>query len=152
MAFFNLFRKPFKIQDDIFGEMLFSKDKDASLNYFEGHAWFAPQQRQIDVLISGDEVGATNTQKEFYAYIQQNYEQLKLAMIPLLNKELYDWDNGRPVTDFDKEFELENIEIPRIDNRDQVIKWSMAFVAKRIHHWANFELEGLTPVSLLIDG
>jgi hypothetical protein len=150
MGLFNLFKKPSKIQDDTFGEMVFSGFKDASKNFFEGQGLFKPQQKMIGFTIDADASGPTREQKDFYHSIEEKYEQIKAAIIPLLNSALIDWYEGNKIEDFDKEFELESIVIPRMDKAP--VEWSMAYVAKKIKHWAIIEFIDLEPKHVHIDG
>jgi hypothetical protein len=64
--------------------------------------------------------------------------------------ELVDWYAGKSIEVFEKEFDLESFEIPRIDNHP--IKWSMTYVAKKIHHWATIDFIEFEPSHVLIDG
>jgi len=90
------------------------------------------------------------TQKDFYRSLEQRYDQLKSTLIPHLNKELTDWYAGRSIEDFDQEFDLEHLEIPSME--DQPVKWSICYVAKKIHHWATIDLIDFEPVQIQIDG
>lgn len=145
MGFFNLFRKPLKIEDDVFGVMT-AVDK----NSFECHSFFMPESRVIGVCL--DVIGATPSvaQKEFYRNIQSKYEQLKEMLIPVLNEELYDWYDGRSIQDFNEEFELESISVPVME--DGPVAWTITYVAKQINHWATIELLDFTATGVVIDG
>lgn len=150
MGLFNLFKKPLRIQDETFGKMMYSKFKDTSKNFFEGQGLFKPQQKTIGFTIDADESGPTKDQKDFYHSIEKKYEQIKAAMLPLLNRELIDWYDGNKIEDFDNEFELESIVIPRMDKAP--VEWSLIYVAKKIKHWATIEFVDLEPKHVLIDG
>jgi hypothetical protein len=150
MGLFNLFKKPPKIQDETFGEMVYCDFKDPSKNFFEGQGLFKPRQKTIGFTIDADESGPTRDQKDFYHSVENKYGQIKAAMIPLLNSELTDWYEGNKIEDFDSEFELESIVIPRMDKAP--VQWSMVYVAKKIKHWATIEFVDFEPKHVLIDG
>ncbi|HEY4108033.1 hypothetical protein [Puia sp.] len=150
MPLFNLFKKPFKLQDEVFGAMRFTRFKDASKNFFECEAFFQPLQREIGLTIDADETGATKAQKEWYALIQGKYDTIKTAITPLLYERLFDWYEGETIEDIDKEFDLESIGLTRIGG--EPVRWSMIYVVKRIDHWATIEFVDLEPRSVLIDG
>jgi len=148
MGLFNLFKKPEKIQDEIFGEIrLFKSKKNSGC---EAESFFKPCNKVIGVIIDCDENPPTEKQKEFYISIQYNYEQIKNASIPILNKELIDWYKGQTIQNFDEEFELESIQIPIINATP--INWSITYVVKKINHWATIDFSDFKPVNVLIDG
>jgi hypothetical protein len=151
MGLFSFFKKQrLRITDDVFGEMVFCKSRNPSDNFFEAQGFFPPLQTKIGLTIAADETGPTAGQKEFYHTIQSRYEEIKTAIIPLLNKELLDWYDGGQIVDFDAEFEMESIEIPRMDKKP--IKWSLGYGVNRIDHWATIEFEDFEPTSVLVDG
>ena len=150
MGLFGIFKKPLKLHDDTFGEMIFCKFKDSSKNFFEGEGFFKPQQKKIGFTIDADETGPTKEQKDFYSLIQGNYDKIKVAIIPFLNKELIDWYEGKSIEDFDNEFYLESITLSRLDKKP--IEWSMTYVVKKINHWATIEFADFNPKNVLIDG
>lgn len=145
MGLFNLFRKPLKIEDVVFGVMT-AVDK----NGFECQSFFMPESRLVGVCLHVIDAAPSVAQKEFYRKIQSKYEQLKEVLIPVLNDELYDWYDGRSIQDFDKELELESISVPVIE--DGPVTWSITYVAKQINHWATIELLDFIPISVVIDG
>lgn len=150
MGLFNFFKKAPKIQDDTFGEMGYTTFKDPSKNFFEGQGLFQPLQKNIGFTIDADEASPTEEQKEFYHSIENKYDGIKAALIPLLNRELGEWNGGKPIADFDKEFELESIVLPRMDN--QPITWSIVYIINNTNHWATIEFIDFQPQSVLIDG
>src|SRR6185436_13080470 len=115
MGLFNLFKKPTLIQDDFFGQLRFMDFKDSSKNYFEGKGLFKPTNNETEYLIQGDLEGPTEAQKEFYIKLQNNFEQYVQKMKPLIEDEFRNWKEDFQINDFNNEFNLVCINIPRLD-------------------------------------
>jgi hypothetical protein len=151
MGLFNLFKKPIKIQDDIFGELRFIDSKDSSKNYFEGKGFFTPTQNDTEFLIKADIEGPTSTQKEFYNELQNNFEQYIQKIKPLIEDEFRNWKENFEIKDFNKEFSLVCLTIPRIEIKPLI--WDMAFTT--IHdkdHHVTIDFIDRDPNGILIDG
>jgi len=73
MGLFNLFKKPFVVQDDFFGQLRFMDFNDPAKNYFEGKGFFSPTNNETEYLIQSDKTGPTTEQKEFYRKIQNEF-------------------------------------------------------------------------------
>jgi len=151
MGLFNLFKKPVKIQDDLFGEMRSMDFKDKSKNYFEGKGYFAPTQSKTDLLIDADIEGPTTAQKEFFIDLQNNFDQYIQKIKPLIEDEFRNWKDNFEIQDFNKEFTLVHLTIPRMEVTP--LKWEMAFTT--IHdanHHVTIDFTDKEPTGILIDG
>jgi hypothetical protein len=151
MGLFNLFKKPIKIHDDLFGELRFIDFKDSSKNYFEGKGFFPPTQSDTEFLIQADIEGPTSAQKEFYNELQNNFEQYIQKMKPLIEDEFRNWKENFEIKEFNKEFTLVCLTIPKLDHNPLI--WDMAFTT--IHdknHHVTIDFIDKYPNGILIDG
>ncbi len=151
MGLFNLFKKPFKIHDEFFGELRFLDFKDASKNYFEGRGHFSPTESETDYLIQAGIEGPVETQRQFYRDLQTNFTKYADKIKPLIEDEFRNWKEDFTIEEFTKEFKLVCITIPRFDSQPFV--WDMAF--ETIHdpnHLFTIDFVGEEPNGVLIDG
>src|SRR5262249_35293215 len=126
--------------------------KDSSKNYFEGKGFFAPTQNEIGFLIQADIEGPTTAQKEFYSDLQNNFEQYIQTIKPLIEDEFRNWKADFKIMDFNEEFTLVCLTIPRLDMKKALI-WDMAFTT--IHdknHHVTIDFIDKKPNGVLIDG
>lgn len=151
MGLFNSFKQPTILQDDFFGELRFVDFKDASKNYFEGNGHFTPTNNNTEYLIQADKDGPTDKQKQFYIDLQSNFADYIQRIKPLIEDEFRNWKDDFVIEDFNKEFELVCITIPRLDIRP--LTWDMAFTT--IHdqnHQVTIDFVDDQPNCVLIDG
>jgi|JI6StandDraft_1071083.scaffolds.fasta_scaffold11078_6 hypothetical protein len=142
------FLKPKKIQDDFFGELSFSSGKNA---LFEGEKIFLPTGEKIGLTIISDGSTPTQSQRDFYEAIENNYNTIKEKSIPLIIKEFNDWQDNFETKNFDIEFAIESIKIP--DLNKSPINWEICYTT--IHdkdHWIIINLLSFEPISVMIDG
>ncbi len=63
-----IFSKTIKIDDQLFGEMIFSEfKKNPEKNYFECRRHFKPTDNIIEIGIAGNQTGPTQLQKDFFS-------------------------------------------------------------------------------------
>jgi hypothetical protein len=150
MGLLDLFKKKPKFVDELFGELRYIKLKDPSKNYYEGEITFDSQQ--CGILLDGDENGPTKEQKQFFSKLSEKFPSLKNdVIVPFLNGELKDWIENSPIVDFDKEFELDSITLPVI-NEKQVI-WSLTLYSTSIEHYITIEFTEWQPnFGVSVDG
>lgn len=151
MGLFDIFKKPTILQDDFFGALRFMDFKDTSKNYFEGKGHFAPTANETEYLIEADKEGPTEEQRQFYRDLQANFTQYIEKIKPLIEDEFRNWKEDFSIKDFNREFELVCITIPRFDK--QPMTWDMAFTT--IHdenHHVTIDFVGDQPNGILIDG
>lgn len=151
MGLFNLFKKPTIVQDDLFGALRFVGFKDSSKNYFEGKGHFKPTDSITQYLIQADKDGPTDKQKQFYIALQSNFTNYIQKIKPLIEDEFRNWKEGFEIKNFNKEFELVCITIPRLDNKP--VMWDMAFTTIHdLNHHITIDFIDDNPTSILIDG
>ena len=151
MGLFNLFKKPIIIQDDFFGALRFMDFKDSSKDYFEGKGHFIPTNSETEYLIQADDKGPTDEQKQFYRDLQDNFQQYLEKIKPLIEDEFRNWKEEFEIKDFNKEFTLVCITIPRHDSSP--LKWDMAFTTIHdLNHQVTIDFVDKEPISILIDG
>ena len=151
MGLFELFKKPLIVNDDFFGALRFVDFKDPSKDYFEGNGHFTPTGNETEYLIQADKNGPTDEQKQFYRDLQSNFNQFVDKIKPLIEDEFRNWKEDFVIKDFNKEFELVCITIPRFDVRPLI--WDMAFTT--IHdenHHVTIDFIDFEPNGILIDG
>jgi len=147
----GLFRKPLKMQDDFFGELIFVESRDPAKNYFEGKIFFKPNSKITEVLIPGNIQGPDSGQKEFFIKLQDDFETYVDKMMPLIENEFRNWEAGFVISDFSKEFFLDCITSPRLEMKP--LKWQMSFTT--IHdknHWVIIEFVDDSPIGIVVDG
>jgi hypothetical protein len=151
MGLFGLFKKPVIVEDDFFGKLLFVESKDSSKNYFEGKGNFSPTNTNIEYVIIADKEGPTESQRQFYRNLQAEFSFYIDKIKPLIENEFRNWQEDFRIVDFNKEFRLVFITIPRIDK--EPLKWDMAFTTIHdLSHHITIDFIEKNPVSILIDG
>jgi hypothetical protein len=117
-----LFKK--QIQDDTFGRMWFnSNKKEPQFNHYQGHFTFKPINKEVDIFFDSDREGISNDQKNVFNTLENNYNDYISILINairdyILNKKSRNLD----IKDFNAEFKLFGISIPRIENGYQDVK------------------------------
>lgn len=152
MGIFDFFKKPLIVEDDFFGRLRFMKIKNnPSRNYFEGKGKFGPTGRELEYFIHADESGPEPEQKEFYRQIQQDWPRIVEKIKPLIEAEFRNWKDDFTITDFNREFHLVGLTIPRPEIQPR--EWDLAF--DTIHdenHQFTVYLKGYEPTRVEIDG
>ena len=72
-------------------------------------------------------------------------------MTPLITDEFQNWKEDFQIVDFNKEFSIDGITIPRMD--DNPLVWDISFTT--IHdknHWVTIDFVDFEPQGVLIDG
>jgi hypothetical protein len=151
MGLFNLFKKPSILLDDFFGELRFMDFKDSSKNYFEGKGYFQPTNNETEYLILADINGPTDSQKDFYKKLQSNFSEYIEKIKPLIEEEFRNWKEDFTIKDFNNEFNLVCITIPRFDIVPLI--WDMAFTTIHdLNHNITIEFVDNEPNQIQIDG
>ena len=151
MGLFNLFKKPFIVQDDFFGQLRLMDFKDPTKNYFEGKGFFAPTNNETEYIIQCDKSGPTTEQKEFCKKLQNDFDVYLTKIKPLIEDEFRNWKDDFQIKDFSKEFSLVCLAIPRLDSNPLI--WDMSFTT--IHdknHNVTVDFIDQTPNNVLVDG
>ena len=151
MGLFDLFKKPTIVHDDFFGALRFIGFKDSSKNYFEGKGHFASTNVETEYLIQADIDGPTDQQKMFYKDLQSDFTEYIDKMKPLIEDEFRNWKDEFEIKDFNKEFKLVCITIPRLDKTPAI--WDMSFTTIHdMNHQVTIDFVGDQPNGILIDG
>lgn len=151
MGFFDLFKKPPVLQDDLFGPLRFIAHKDHSKSYFEGKAYFQPTGNETDISITADKEGPSEAQRQFFLSLQSDFQRYIEKIQPLIEGEFRNWQEDFAIKDFNTEFDLVFLSIPSFDGSAPV--WEMAFttIHDRDHH-ITIDFIGEEPNGILIDG
>lgn len=151
MGLFDIFKKPAILHDEFFGALRFVDFKDVSKNYFEGKGHFAPTNNETEYLIEADKEGPTERQREFYRDLQANFTQYIEKIKPLIEDEFRNWKEDFAIEDFNKEFIVVCITIPRFDK--QTLTWDIAFTTIHdLNHHVTIDFVDDQPKGILIDG
>ena len=152
MGLFDIFKKPKTIQDDFFGNLAFIEIKNnPSQSYFEGNRWFSPIQKEVEYLITADPIGPSLQQRDFYKNVETNYKDLINKARPLIEQEFRNWKEHFEIQDFEKEFKLVNLSIPRLDIKELI--WDMSF--ETVHdenHLVTVNFKDFEIDAIVIDG
>lgn len=125
MGLFNLFKKSKVIHDDFFGALRHLKPKDQSKNFFSDCGVFLPTGLVVGYTIVADVSGPTFQQRDFYKKLQQHFDVYLDKMKPLLENEFKNWKEDFIISDFNKEFSLISVTIPKLDTSP--VLWNMSF-------------------------
>ncbi len=120
-----LFRKSRIIEYPFWGALLFFKSKTGE-GHFKGVYIFKPLNNAIiSVFLKADPSGPTQAHSDFYKSIEDNYPAIKKSIIPVMEDEFGNWQEGFKIKDFEKEFTLSSISLPRCETTP--IEWELSF-------------------------
>lgn len=147
-----IFGKPVKIEHHFFGQMRFVGGKIPNpSDYFECRRPFKPSERIIEIGIDADVSGPTQKQIDFFQSIEKNYAGISNAVIPLIEDEFGNWQEGFKIMDFDKEFEPVYLKLPRCESRPVI--WEIAFESDHDrNHTFSLTMSDFEAKHILIDG
>lgn len=153
MGLFSLFKKPKMIEDNFFGLLTHFENKNKPLdNYFEGRGWFSPIEDEIDYIIYADLNGPSIGQKEFYKKVEINYKTLISPARPLIEQELKKFKNNFKIQNFEREFKIVSLSIPRLNNYE-TFKWEMDLeIIYDQNHLISVYFKGFEVENILLDG
>ncbi|MBE7169058.1 MAG: hypothetical protein INR73_00615 [Williamsia sp.] len=148
---FRLFKKPTILQDAFWGPLLFVASKDASKNHYEGKGYFSPAKSLIEYIIKAGTEGPTDKQKQFYLDLQADFPAYTHKIKPLIENEFRNWKENFFIKDFNKEFKIVHITIPRLNHGPA--SWDMVFeTVHDANHQVIIDFIEDQPRSVLIDG
>jgi hypothetical protein len=147
-----IFGKSIKIENDFFGQMLFSGDKkDPSKSYFECRRHFKPSDKVIEIGIDGAETGPTQIQIDFFKSVEDRYNEITSSIAPMIEEEVGNWQEGFKIKDFNREFEPVYLRLPRCEGN--VIIWEIAFESDHDrNHTFTVTMNDFVAKEILIDG
>jgi hypothetical protein len=122
----SLFRKPLKISDAFFGEMLFMEVKgDPANSYFECWRFFKPINEEIEVGVSRSLEGPTQIQKDFFTQIESDYAFIIRRIAPLIRGNFQEWKIEFEINSFEKKFNPVYVFIPNC--LEKPVVWEIPF-------------------------
>jgi hypothetical protein len=151
MGLFGPSKKKIVFQDVVFGTLLYRSSKEPSKGYFSGKAVFPPTSGETKYFIQADPFGPTEGQRSFYQNLQSNFNAYAAKMKPLIENEFRNWQPDFAIKDFNKEFALVSVSIPRLDAKP--VRWELAF--ETIHdqnHLFTIDFTDDEPQGIFIDG
>jgi hypothetical protein len=141
-----------KVTNEFWGEMTFTEGAGANKNGgFNCKKLFTPIGKQIDVYIDTNRNGLTDLQVDFYKLIEQRYVDIVKSVIPILEDEFGNWQEGFKIKNFEQEFPLLSMQLPDCTGRP--VEWEIAFSS--IHddeHMFTVIMQDLTAKHVQIDG
>lgn len=127
-------REPRCTEDPVFGRLTFVSAKDSSLSYWQGMGRFSPVAADIFFEISANqESGPGESQRQVYRRIVERYEEILVAVTPLLRRE---YGTAQAVDDSlprDVVFCLETLAVP--EKESESMKWAMHFACSDGGDW-----------------
>ncbi|RYY59753.1 MAG: hypothetical protein EOO12_15900, partial [Chitinophagaceae bacterium] len=111
MALFGHFKQKPLFNDPFFGALRYYEA--ASGNFYSGTRDFAPLGRPVEILIEADESGPSEEQREFFRSVERDYRLLQEQARPFIEDEFRNWREDYVLQDFDGEFSLAHLRIPR---------------------------------------
>jgi len=147
-----IFGKTIKIEDEFFGEMIFSEfKKNPEKNYFECRRHFKPTNETIEIGIEGNETGPSEIQKDFFRKIESDYDKITSSIIPMIENEFQNWKEDFKIADFNKEFKAVYLFLPRCEKEPKI--WEIAFESDHdLNHTFTLTINDLKASEILIDG
>lgn len=132
---------------------LFGKSVKRNLteDYFECERFFKPSGEQIGLTVTGGLGSLTQQQESFVAQLENNYQLIVDAIIPIVEDEFRNWKPDFRIVDFKREFKPVYLNIPTCDQ--QPVEWEIAFetVHDRNHTFTAGMLDG-EPQYVRVDG
>lgn len=147
-----IFGKQIVHQNEFFGTMIFVEHKKDKLkSYYECRRHFIPSNKAIDIGIDGDAIGVTQQQIDFYKSVEDNYSIIIKVIIPLIEDEFGNWQEGFRINDFQNEFEPVYLHLPRCESKPFV--WEIAFESGHDrNHTFTLTMSNFEAKEILIDG
>ena len=132
-----------RIDDPVFGSLLFMKMKDPSRSYWEGREWFAPVSAEVQIFVDGGEDGPRPSQHETYNRMAERYPKILHSIEPLLRREYTrTWlgEMGLP----EARFRLNSLSVPAVESES--VQWDMDFSCDGQDDWLfTVHMEGWRP-------
>ncbi len=145
-----IFGKRISIEDEVFGKMTYEKFKDPSKNYFIAYVNTFPNSNEVSLYIDADQHGPTKTQKDFYKKFIIKYKKFVPIFKDALVIELANFPKFNSVNDFENEFILESLNIPR--NVDETNMCNASYYSKLHPEFSfNFNFNDNEVISISID-
>lgn len=104
-----IFGKTITIQHPFFGELV-----DTGEDY-EGQILFRPTEKSIGIRLEKTTHEIEEKQVAFFKVLEADYDKLIELISPAITLAVADWIPGYRISDFKKEFILENIEISDLE-------------------------------------
>jgi len=134
MGIFDFFRKPTIIKDELFGELRFVGFKDTSRNYYKGQVRFSPVNETINLIVEGNLPAPTAAQRAFYLNLQKTYFNYIDSIQAAVQEEFKEYSPGTEIRDFNKEFTVTGVTVPRTDQG--ALLWDISY--RTIHNRLEF--------------
>jgi hypothetical protein len=141
--------RPKRLQDPIFGKLLFMRAKDSARSYWEGKGVFAPLGNEIEFFIEADEAGPGEKQHELYRQIASKFDQLMMTVAPFLQREYEANTNAPCPPDISGVFRLDSLSIPKKESDD--MEWEMGFSCNDSDDWLfTMQMRGWQPTGISV--
>ena len=125
--------RPKRLEDPIFGKLLFMRARNPACSYWEGRGQFEPLRADIEYFITAGETGPDETQRELYRQIASNFDRLFATLAPMLRRE-YEANTNLPCPPNIRDvFRLDSLSIPEKESDD--MEWEMDFSCSDSEDW-----------------
>lgn len=125
----NIFKVLFEsnkknIENDFFGETQICKLKNGNL-LFSSKRYFSPIKKKIEISIEGNEFDKLDFANSFFEKIEFSYQEIIIAVTPILEDTLKNWKEDFKIIDFYKEFRPIYLHLPI--NESAQNNWEIVF-------------------------
>ena len=137
--------QPTILVDPLFGRLRYQK----RAGFWEGRTFFEPANREMEILVDGDENGPTEAQRDFYRTLERRYAALLPDLETVLIEAAGDWEGGLAHDEVWQTFTLIGIDIPLPGDSPH---WELSYAHARDDHSFDVQMEGWTPVGVAVNG
>ncbi len=140
--------RPKRLEDPIFGKLLFVRAQNPDRSYWEGRGHFQPLGADIEYFITADDTRPGETQRELYRQIASNFDRLFATIAPMLRGE-YEANTNLPCPpNIGDVFRLNSLSIPKKESDD--MEWEMEFSCSDSEDWLfTVQMRGWQPTDCI---
>ena len=140
-----IFGKTIVVQNSFFGEMIDAGD------IYECRKLFNPIGKEVEIGLVKKEIEPDEKQIDFFKWIENNYGLIVQKVSPIIEKRVAEWVPNYQIKNFEKEFILEYLFIPKCEN--EIFEWQISFYAdNELQHSCSLDMKGLEVIQILIEG
>jgi hypothetical protein len=106
--------RPPRLDDPLFGRLVYMKMRDSRLSYWEATQVFAPTGQEVELFVRAPAPLAppNDAQRRFYQDVAESYAELFAAIEPRLRLEVEEWLGDKVDGPLDRELTLTSFSIP----------------------------------------
>lgn len=144
-------KPPLEMEHECFGKMLFmGGDEPAEDDYWEAGISMVGAKEPLSILINAPVSGPTDAQVEFYQKAISDLGALFDQCWPIFEPDFQQWTDRKLSGNWEDEFELMSIEIPR--DADEHNEWAVGYYVDAANHYFTARFIDGKPAYNEIDG